>query len=130
MDRARRVAQRANLSKVNHHYNHMDQIKTVADLKRAIVPGVRLCCTIIKGASKSWESSGKREEWKNRAVTVVDTTGFYLKADAPHDTTGTKRGSFCQWPKAAEFEGGAGMFTITNGAGTPYEMVRVYNIIK
>ena len=58
---------------------------------------------------------------KLRTVSYKDTTGFYLKGS--EDTT--KRGSFCEWPKASELEVQGDLFKITDLYGE-----RTYQIIK
>jgi len=93
----------------------MAEIKTLAQLKRDITPGLTIEWLKLEELSYGNKSAGLQllnisEGREKRQVNIVDTTGFYLKNDY---FTASKKGSFCNWPKASELEYIDNIFTIT-----------------
>lgn len=113
-------------------------MKTLAQLKRDIAPGMTLeIIEIMEAPIVEWSNNSREVshiygpleavEIKEkiagpRKVTKVDTTGFYLSKDET-------RGSFCEWPKAAELEYTDNTFTVseTDQHGKVYQ-TRNYTI--
>lgn len=107
--------------------------KTLAQLKRDIAAGVVIEWVKLEELGYSNKAAGLqpveiKPERKTRTVSVVDTTGFYLKNE--HTEAG-KKGSFCGWPKAAELDYSGDVFTITeiDHHGDVWQK-RTYKIIK
>lgn len=100
-------------------------MKTLADFKRDIVPGMKILCNGIEEARilPTWEGGNlsnapygplevvplAEKMQGERTVTKKDTTGFYLNA-TPEDG---KRGSFCGFPKSKDLFYDGTIITIT-----------------
>lgn len=109
-------------------------MKTLAQLKRDIEIGSSILCLETKEANfndpeRVLVVRPLNEKMKKmRLVTLIDTTGFYLKSA---DDDSTKRGSFCGWPKASDLEYTEDKFTITER--TPSGAIwqtRTYQLFK
>lgn len=64
-------------------------MKTIADLKRAIVPGRKITLTYFGGLAHKWLDV-------ERTITQVNTTGFYISTDSD-------RAAFLPFPRKDEF---------------------------
>lgn len=97
--------------------------KTLSDFKRDITVGKRIQCNGIEQAPMIENNTGDSSKFQygslqvipmkekiagERLVTYKDTTGFYLNYEGE-----TKRGSFCQWPKADNLFYDGTIFAIT-----------------
>jgi Flp pilus assembly secretin CpaC len=115
--------------------------KTLADLKRDIVPGTKIAQVERYEARPLPGQSGNTSNFEygplvpvaipeklqgTRTVTYKDTTGFYMNA-TPEDG---KRGSYLNYPKASELDYTADGFTVTSytAMGHPW-LKMVYKII-
>ena len=94
------------------------KLKTVADLKRTIKPGMKLIHTARQERVADYDGNTTLTDVAippkltgKRTVTKVDTTGFYM-SKTPEDG---KHGSFLGFPKAKDFSvQDESTFTITD----------------